>query len=56
MMADSLSFEPSRRERGEVDVTIFIEGQCHIITLEADTVRLAALQGIKAADASERRW
>jgi hypothetical protein len=54
-MADSIGAEPSRRDRGEVEVTIFAEGVCHILTLDADAARLAGLQLIRAADLSEMR-
>jgi hypothetical protein len=54
-MADSVSAEPSQHGRGDVDVTVFVDGECHIITLDADNARLAGLRLIRAADSSERR-
>jgi hypothetical protein len=54
-MADSLGADPSNRERGEVDVTLFVDGECHIMTIPADEARLAGLQLIRAADLSEMR-
>jgi hypothetical protein len=57
MMADSLSFEPRRGYEGEaeVEVTVFIEGTCHLLTISADEARLAGLEAIRAADGSEPR-
>lgn len=55
VMADSVSAEPSQHGRGDVDVTVFVDGECHIITLDADNARLAGLRLIRAADSSERR-
>jgi hypothetical protein len=54
---DSVGFEAKRGYEGdgEVEVTIFVDGTCHLLRISADEARLAGLAAIKAADDSERR-